>query len=121
MRRRNIFVGFLALSLSSIIPLASVYGDELKGTSGKGHPVGISDRTTLNVIRGQKGNAATVDIEGAVISGGGRPAFPNRVVGNFGAVGGGEGNVAGDRSTVSGGSYNDASGFRSICLPLLWN
>jgi hypothetical protein len=113
MKRRTIFVGFLVLSLSSIIPLASVYSDELKGTSGKGHPVGMSDRTTSNVIRGHKENAAAVDVEGAVISGGGRPAFPNRVVGNFGAVGGGEGNGAGDRATVSGGSHNEASGFRS--------
>jgi hypothetical protein len=104
---------FLVLSLSSIIPLASICGEPLKGMGGKDHPVGVGDRATPNVIKGYRENAAAAHVEGAAIGGGGRLAFPNRVVGNFGAVGGGEGNLAGDRATVSGGSLNEASGFRS--------
>jgi hypothetical protein len=113
MRHRNIFVAFLVIFLSSIIPLASIGGEPLKGMGRKDHPVGTGDGTTSNVIEGYRENSAAADVEGAAISGGGRSAFPNRVVGNFGAVGGGEGNLAGDRATVSGGSLNEANGFRS--------
>jgi trimeric autotransporter adhesin len=113
MRHRSISTAFLFIFLSSVIPRDSICGEELKGTRGKDHPVGISNRATSNVIKGYKENAAAANVEGAAIGGGGRLAFPNRVVGNFGAVGGGEGNVAGDRATVSGGSLNEARGFRS--------
>jgi hypothetical protein len=67
-----------------------------------------------NEISGFVGNAVDPQVAGAVVAGGGRPAFPNRVSGDFGTVGGGEGNVAGDRSVVGGGSQNLATGFRSV-------
>lgn len=112
MRDRNISIAFVAIFLLWILPLTSIDGEELRGTGGKGRSIEKRDRTTSNVIKGYEENAAA-DVEGATISGGGRQAFPNRVVGNFGAVGGGEGNLAGDRATVSGGSLNEAKGFRS--------
>ena len=68
---------------------------------------------TPNVIAGSPENKVGPNIEGAAILGGGGMGFPNRVTGDFGAVAGGEGNLAGDRATVSGGALNRASGFRS--------
>lgn len=67
-----------------------------------------------NVIAGHQGNAVTVGIEGVVIGGGGSLTGPNVVMGRFGTIGGGVGNVistnAGD-STISGGWLNVISPF----------
>jgi len=80
---------------------------------------------TANVIAGSAANEVTAGVRGATIAGGGVPAgnsdplytseAPNRVLSNYGAVGGGFANVAGRDgpivapfSTVSGGLRNEA-------------
>jgi len=113
MRIKHISVVVVLLLLSFILPVAPATGQFSGGTEGNHDPAGAGYRATPNVVDGFRENTVEVDVEGAAIHGGGRPAFPNRVVGDFGAVGGGEGNLAGDRATVSGGSLNQASGFRS--------
>jgi hypothetical protein len=54
------------------------------------------------------------EVEGGTISGGGQVSFPNQVLKDFGAVGGGKGNVAGNFSTVAGGESNIAEGIRAF-------
>lgn len=71
-----------------------------------------------NLIGGVTENVVTTGAYGAAIGGGGQFNFPNRVTDNYGAIGGGAGNVAGDGlgttsdqgfATVSGGQLNTAS------------
>ena len=80
--------------------------------------------TCVNVLGGWTGNAVTSGVVGASIGGGGNPddagtPRPNRVTDDYGGVGGGGGNQAGDNdattndatyATVSGGYLNTASG-----------
>lgn len=90
-----------------------------------------------NIIAGHPENWVASEVHGAVICGGGVGFDSNRVTDNYGTVGGGRGNQAGDgegtildqalatvgggesnlasglRSTVSGGAYNKASGPQS--------
>jgi hypothetical protein len=66
-----------------------------------------------NTINGSGGNRIASGVRGATISGGGDLDLPNRVTADFGSVGGGAENVAGDRATVAGGAYNLATGFRA--------
>ncbi|MGB2986652.1 MAG: tail fiber domain-containing protein [Phycisphaerae bacterium] len=67
--------------------------------------------TSPNLIGGYSGNVVTPGVVGATISGGGKSGFPNSVTGDFGTVGGGQGNTASDsHSTVGGGLYNNATG-----------
>jgi hypothetical protein len=73
----------------------------------------IQDSKSPNVIAGFQGNQAAEGVQGATINGGGGRAFPNQVSRDFGTVGGGEGNLAGERAVVGGGNENTASGFRS--------
>jgi hypothetical protein len=113
MRVRNISAVVVLLLLSSIVPVPPAAGEPFEGTEQKHDPAGMGYRATPNVVAGFEENSVAPNVEGAALHGGGRPAFTNRVVGDFGAVGGGEGNLAGDRATVSGGSLNQASGFRS--------
>jgi hypothetical protein len=70
-------------------------------------------------IHGYSGNSVTSGVEGATISGGGDSSNPNRVTDDYGTVGGGGGNQAGDNAgstadrtyaTVAGGFFNTASG-----------
>jgi hypothetical protein len=70
-----------------------------------------------NLIAGSSGNTVTAGVVGATISGGGN--FSNRVTDDFGTIGGGGGNLAGDNAgttsdrtfaTVGGGSFNSARG-----------
>ena len=68
---------------------------------------------TGNVIEGFRGNQVTDGVNGGAISGGGQVAFPNRVIKDFGVVGGGRDNIAGNFSTVGGGEANDAEGIRA--------
>jgi hypothetical protein len=82
-----------------------------------------------NIIGGRIGNFLTPGVVGAVIGGGGSPTLscgtsgtapcPNRVTDNYGVVGGGLGNQAGNNAfttadselaTVGGGGDNTASG-----------
>ncbi len=72
-----------------------------------------------NIIGGNSGNSVTGGAVGATISGGGYAANVNLVTDNYGTVGGGTYNQAGDNdaatddapsATVSGGHLNTASG-----------
>ena len=76
-----------------------------------------------NIIGGEENNFATSGVGGATISGGGTTSSVNKVTDNFGTVGGGRGNVAGDNdatlndaehAVVAGGMLNTASGKRSV-------
>lgn len=91
-----------------------------------------------NIVGGDAANSVQDGAVGAAISGGGNPTDPNSVTDDYGAVGGGVGNTAGDgggvassaryatvcggqnntasaaRAVVAGGSYNTASGGNSI-------
>jgi len=62
------------------------------------------------VIGGSPANSHT-DQVGVTIGGGGTAISPNRVQGDYGTVGGGRGNQAGDTATISGGQENAAGGF----------
>ncbi|GEM_PF-1817248 len=69
-----------------------------------------------NLIGGSSSNSVTSGVVGATIGGGGGPTdvwggpYPNRVTDNYGTVGGGRGNTAGEEATVGGGINNTASG-----------
>ncbi|MGZ8243194.1 tail fiber domain-containing protein [Methylomagnum sp.] len=91
-----------------------------------------------NLIGGHAGNTVAAGVKGAVVGGGGLSNVFNLVTDDFGAVGGGSGNRAGDNggtttdrnhatvagglgntasgatSTVGGGHHNTASGMRSF-------
>jgi trimeric autotransporter adhesin len=87
-------------------------------------PASDGTNQSPNVIGGSADNSVTAGVHSAVIGGGGRdnPAFPNtanRVTDNYGTVGGGAGNQAGDSAgtvddpqmaTVGGGLRNFARG-----------
>jgi hypothetical protein len=74
-----------------------------------------------NWIGGFSGNSVVADVVGAVLAGGGvyhGTPYPNRVADDFGVVGGGMANLAGDPGTassrfaaVAGGNGNEATGF----------
>jgi len=75
--------------------------------------------TSPNMIGGHTDNATSAGVVGATIGGGGTFSRPNRVTDNFGTVGGGTKNQAGDETgtvtdayyaTVAGGYGNTASG-----------
>jgi len=69
-----------------------------------------------NLIGGYSGNSVTSGAVGATVGGGGGPTdvwggpYPNRVTDNYGTVGGGRGNTAGEEASVGGGRDNTASG-----------
>ncbi len=67
-----------------------------------------------NHVGGFSGNEVAVGVIGATIGGGGDQSLRNRVIGDFGTVGGGLDNTASDRATVAGGAGNQANGFRSV-------
>jgi trimeric autotransporter adhesin len=71
-----------------------------------------------SLIGGHSTNDVTAGAPGATISGGGLSGGPNRVTDNYGTVGGGRNNQAGDgagatsnraSATVAGGQFNTAS------------
>ena len=62
------------------------------------------DQAACNLVSGYSGNSVAGGAAGATIAGGGESGSPNRVSGNHGTVGGGEGNLAGEGSTVAVGS-----------------
>jgi trimeric autotransporter adhesin len=77
------------------------------------------DPTSPILIGGDGGNRVTAGASGAVISGGGTDDNPNRVTDDFGTIGGGLQNQAGDgagttsdrpHATVGGGVSNGATG-----------
>ncbi len=73
--------------------------------------------TSPNLIGGHQDNTVTDGVAGATVGGGGTGSSPNSVTDNFGTVGGGEDNQAGDDAgmatdamyaTVGGGQQNTA-------------
>lgn len=75
--------------------------------------------TSANLIGGFVGNSVTAGAVGATIAGGGNSFFVNRVADDYGTIGGGVGNLAGNNTgpttdstyaTVGGGFANDATG-----------
>ena len=75
--------------------------------------------TSPNLIGGLSSNVISPTVVGGTISGGGRSDWPNRVTDDYGVIGGGMGNQAGDNAgttsdadhaTVGGGFANTASG-----------
>jgi hypothetical protein len=76
--------------------------------------------TSPNLIGGYSGNWVTSGVKGATIGGGGESGHTNRVTDDYGTVGGGYSNRAGDAdadttdaayATVGGGKDNNASGW----------
>jgi hypothetical protein len=105
---KRIYPGMLLL-----LALAALAGCAQPGNTPTVIPTTVQLSQSPNVIAGFHGNQAAEGVQGATINGGGRVAFPNQVSRDFGTVGGGEGNLAGERAFVGGGSDNVASGFRS--------
>ncbi|MEZ4767079.1 MAG: hypothetical protein R2844_01470 [Caldilineales bacterium] len=75
-----------------------------------------------NVVGGSYANDVSSGVWAATIAGGGSTTLPNRVTDQYGAIGGGYGNTAGDNAgtasdhafaTVGGGGGNTASGWKS--------
>ena len=75
--------------------------------------------TAPNLTEGYSGNSITAGVLGGTIGGGGESTLANRVADDYGTVGGGAGNVAGNNSgstsdayfaTVGGGFSNTAGG-----------
>jgi hypothetical protein len=106
---------------SLVIPLALLVTGALASTASAQTttaPVNCVTSTkpdgTCNVIGGSNANQAAPSVSGATISGGGERDLPNRVVGDYGSIGGGLGNQAGDRAVVAGGSDNTAIGYRAV-------
>ena len=95
--RKTIFVLFLCSGLVSC---------SVSGSAGK-------DSNPANVTEGSGSNQAGDGVVGGAISGGGEAAFPNLVLLDYGAIGGGRGNSAGNFSTVGGGEANEAEGIRA--------
>ena len=76
-----------------------------------------------NIVGGNAANSVQDGAVGVAISGGGNAADPNSITDNYGAVGGGVANTAGDGggvatsaqyATVCGGQENTASGARAV-------
>ncbi len=80
--------------------------------TGLGAPCG-RNAPSCNAVWGFGGNSVMSGRTGATISGGGQLGSPNQVNGDFGAVVGGEGNVAGEGSFVGGGLQNTAINFHT--------
>jgi len=75
-----------------------------------------------NIIAGHANNSVIPGVVGAVIDGGGSPFNENWVADDYGTIGGGTGNLAGDYAgttsdrpfaTVAGGTINAATGYAS--------
>ncbi|MDX1548201.1 MAG: hypothetical protein R3247_14480, partial [Rhodothermales bacterium] len=64
----------------------------------------------LNVLGGHSANTVQQGVSGATISGGGTDQNINRVTADFGTIGGGANNQAGNTATVAGGIENAADG-----------
>jgi endosialidase-like protein len=80
----------------------------------------VTHSNIVNIINGSPANFVSNGIFGATISGGGGVHTPsgffrttNSVIGSYGTVGGGVGNIAGSLATVDGGYGNTASGLNA--------
>lgn len=112
MSHRTLSAYFVFLVALLVAP-AILFGAEKLEANSNSDCLSTQDRAVCNVILGSSANKATTNAVGVAIGGGGEPAFPNQVTGNFGAIGGGLGNTAGDLATIAGGSRNAATGFHS--------
>ena len=63
-----------------------------------------------NLVGGSGSNAASAQIKGGTIAGGGSPSSLNTVTGDFGTVGGGMNNSTAGFGVIAGGEMNSASG-----------
>lgn len=67
--------------------------------------------TSPNLIGGYSGNQVTAGVVGATVGGGGMDPWVNRVTDNYGTVGGGQDNRAGDNTTpVNGAGFATVGG-----------
>ena len=75
-----------------------------------------------NIILGSDGNGVPNEfVDGATISGGGRPDQYNYVQGSYGTIGGGIGHLVAERATVGGGTNNTAFGTNSTISGGIFN
>jgi len=131
------------LTTSGSVTASALAGDgsaltNLNATALMGGIVVLSNATSPNFIGGFNGNSVLNGVFGATIGGGGATALTNHVTDNYGMVGGGCNNRAGDNdvstndepaatiaggcnniasrigSTVSGGDTNTASGTYAV-------
>ena len=71
---------------------------------------GFGPTASPNTINGSRDNSVAAGVQGATIAGGGYPYYGSQVTANYGTVGGGFYNVAGDTAVVAGGYGNRATG-----------
>ncbi|MEQ1595852.1 MAG: tail fiber domain-containing protein [Casimicrobium sp.] len=95
----------------SDINVVTTTGDGLRLSA-----VAETDYRTANVINGSSINSISAGVVGATIAGGGQDTiaagtdYPNRVLVQYGTVGGGSGNTSFQYAVVSGGHGNSANG-----------
>ncbi len=112
MTAKRILIELIALLTLGLV--MNMYADTEFIASGNGVCIaGDARGAQCNVIEGSTNNNVLGNVKGATIGGGGGLGFPNQVTLDFGTVGGGLDNKAGDRATVAGGSSNNASGLRA--------
>jgi hypothetical protein len=92
--------GCMAASNSRVINRPCVAGDK--------------NDSACNIVQGYSRNDVSPNAIGVTIGGGGDLDLPNHVTGDYGTVGGGLDNSAGDRAIVAGGSHNIANGLRAV-------
>lgn len=73
----------------------------------------VTPEAPPNVMEGSSSNQVATNFSGWTISGGGTLSFPNQILGDFGVIGGGMANTAGNLSTVGGGTENSATGIQT--------
>jgi len=70
----------------------------------------VQNDVSPNVVGGYPWNSVSVTAVGTTIAGGGQSGNTNSVTADFGTVGGGQGNTAGQEAAVAGGVDNTAGG-----------
>ncbi len=78
---------------------------------------GGADPASVNLIGGNVSNTVRGGVDGATISGGGRTLAPNMIHNDYGTIGGGYGNEAGNPASVSPSQYTNITiggGFGNI-------
>lgn len=113
MKIRTVLIRRIPLAFGSIVLSACAAASRPASPAYVGESTCTLEASSCNLLSGYPGNSAVQGITGATISGGGALGSTNLVNGNFGTVGGGEGNVAGEGSVVAGGYLNEAVHFRA--------